>query len=265
MMEERTQSELAACARIQTLPANTVLWDDERQAEFVGVLLSGYMRYQRYGIDGRRQILCLMHPGDIVGDPQDIADGYSLETATEATICRFDRRSFERLVQSRPDLARSVYRQRSVRLDKLRWLTWSLGALSAEERLCAFLVQATTHMPFVPEGNGGTLTMLVPRRDIADLLATTVESISRTTQKLAAAGILDIRSPVRFRIPDLQRLASLGCDPAGVVQRPGRLLTDRTGASPRQGQPADLSQAPLRRVAGHVDSRQCAERVLPTS
>jgi CRP/FNR family transcriptional regulator len=258
-VEEGTRCALSALARIQTLPANSVVWDDAREPEAVGLLLSGYMRYQRYGMDGRRQILCVMQPGDIVGDPQDMAAGYALETSTEVKLCRFERRPFERLLQTHPDLSRALYRQRSARLDKLRWLTWSLGALSAEQRLCAFLVQATTHMPFVPEKDGGILSLVMPRRDIADLLATTVESISRTTQKLDAEGVLEILSPVSFRIADLGRLATLGGDVGGVVLRPGRLLSDPVGKDGRQKPVVPAG----RRLPVPLDSRQCPERAQP--
>lgn len=212
MLDGRTQSVVAGCVRTQVLPAGKRLWDDDTPAEFVGILQSGYLRFQRFGMEGRRQILCLLQPGDIVGDPQDQAKGYSVETASPVRLCRFDERKFERLMRDNPDVARSVYRMRSARLENLRWLTWSLGVLSAEERLCAFLAKATQHMAFIPDGAaGGTLTIGISRRDIADLLATTVESISRTTQKLSAEGIIEIISPGRFHIPDLQRLVERGC------------------------------------------------------
>jgi CRP/FNR family transcriptional regulator len=212
LLDDRTQSTVAGCKRMLTLPANKLLWDDEQSLGFIGVLQSGYLRFQRYGMDGRRQILCVLKPGDIIGDPQDQARGYSVETATSVRICKFSERQFDRLPKDLPEVARAVYRMRSARLDELRWLTWSLGMLSAEERFCAFLATATTHMPFEPDGQqGGTLTIELPRRDIADLLATSVETISRNCQKLALEGVINIIGPRLFRIPDTQRLAERGC------------------------------------------------------
>jgi CRP/FNR family transcriptional regulator len=97
---------------------------------------------------------------------------------------------------------------------------------------------ATRHMPFEPDGErGGRLTIRLPRPDIADLLATSVESISRISQKLAAEGLIAIISPGLFHIPDVQRLAQRGClnDPAAAgstqikaAQRaPGLPMQDR--------------------------------------
>lgn len=224
LLEDETSSAVAACKRLVTLPANKLLWDDEQAPKFMGVLQSGYLRFQRFSIDGRRQILGLLQPGDIVGDPQDHARGYSVETATSVRICKFRERRFEELMRDIPEVAQSVCRIRCARLDQLRWLTWSLGVLSVEDRLCAFLAMATTHMPFVPDGRrGGTLTIQLLRRDMADLLATSVESISRSFRKLALQGLISIMGPELFRIPDIQRLVERGCltdlsDSARVVR-----------------------------------------------
>jgi hypothetical protein len=110
---------------------------------------------------------------------------------------------------------------RSARLDQLRWRSWSLGMLSVEERLCAFLAEATTHMPFVPDGQrGGTLTIQLLRRDMADFLSTSSESISRSFRKLAFDGAISIIGPGLFRIPDVQCLVERGSlmDAGGSVR-----------------------------------------------
>ncbi len=239
LLDDRTQSAVASCKRMLTLPANKLLWDDDQAQGFIGILQSGYLRFQRYGMGGRRQILCVLQPGDISGDPQDQARGYSVETATSVRICKFDERRFGLLMQDFPEVARAVYRMRSTRLDELRWLTCSLGILSAKERFCAFLATAATFMPFELDGNrGGTLTMELPRRDIADLLATSVETISRISHNLALEGVIRIIGPSLFRIPDLQRLVEHGClkDTSGrgsfvrnlVPRSVERVLQDRT-------------------------------------
>ena len=212
LLDDKRKSAVVGCKRILTLPANKLLWDDEQAPEFMGVLQSGYLRFQRCSMDGRRQILCLLQPGDIIGDPQDHVRGYSIETATSVQICKFRERRFDRLMRDVPEVARSVYHMRRARLDQLNWLTWSLGVLSVEERLCAFLAMATTHRPFITDGQqGGTLTIQLLRRDMADFLATSVETISRSFRKLALEGAISIMGPGLFRIPDIQRLVERGC------------------------------------------------------
>jgi len=120
----------------------------------------------------------------------------------------------------------------------LHWLTWSLGALSPEERFCAFLALSTRFMPYQAQPDGSAIvSMQMPRIDIADLLGTTVETICRINRKLAKAGIIEIKDPSHFRIPDLRRLTSLGqIDGSfdrmvrGIIERRYRL--DRMAAPP---------------------------------
>ncbi|MGB8814205.1 MAG: Crp/Fnr family transcriptional regulator [Paracoccaceae bacterium] len=196
---------------LQRYASNRVVCGEGADPDFTGILVSGYLRLQRYGMDGRRQILCLLTPGDILGGQKSRGPSYSVEASTDALICRFETKNLDRIMAEDADLRRAVYALHSGKLEQLRWLTWSLGALSVEERLCAFLAVATKYMPYQTLGNGGVLSVDLPRADIADLLGTSVESISRITNRLDGEGIISIRSARQFEIRDLDRLIVLGC------------------------------------------------------
>lgn len=172
---------------------------------------TGILRLQRYSYDGRRQILSLFLPGDIVGYEGQLREGLSVETATQCGLCRIDRRKFDTMLRSSRALRDEVFRQQQDQLDRLHWLTWSLGALGPTERLCAFLALSTAFMPYqrLPDGSG-VLAMQLPRKDVADLLATTVESVSRIIHRLSEMDIVEIRDPSHFRVLALRKLIALG-------------------------------------------------------
>ena len=177
----------------------------------VWLIRSGILRLQRHAYDGRRQVLSLFLPGEIVGFEGEFREGVSVETATPSSLCRIDRRTFDRMVDQNDALRAELFRQKQDQLDRLHWLTWSLGSLMPEERLCAFLALASKFMPFqtLPDGSG-VLSVFLPRKDIADLLGTTVESISRIVHKLSKTGVIEIRDPAHLRLLDVQKLISLG-------------------------------------------------------
>jgi CRP/FNR family transcriptional regulator, anaerobic regulatory protein len=177
----------------------------------VWFIRSGILRLQRHALDGRRQILSLFFPGEIVGFEGESHEGVSVETATLSGLCRIDRRKFETMLSEDKTLRAELFRQKQDQLDRLHWLTWSLGALGPEERLCGLLALSTRLMPYqsLPDGTG-ILSVQLPRRDIADLLATTVESISRILHKLSETGVIEIRDPAHLRFLDLPRLIELG-------------------------------------------------------
>jgi CRP/FNR family transcriptional regulator len=177
----------------------------------VWFIRSGILRLQRHAYDGRRQILSLFLPGEIVGFEGEFREGVTVETATQCGLCRIDRRWFDRMLDQNDSLRAELFRQKQDQLDRLHWLTWSLGSLGPEERLSAFLALSSKFMPYQPLPDGtGVLSLYLPRRDIADLLGTTVESISRVLHKLADTDIIEIRDPVHLRFLDLPRLIALG-------------------------------------------------------
>jgi len=238
MISDHTRRQLALSGHIQSCAANRVIWDEGSDPNFTAILVSGYLRLQRYGIDGRRQILCLFTPGDFVGGPKSWGAGYSVEASVNAQLCRLDSRTFEDMMETDGELRRTVYLLRSAKLDQLRWLTCLLGALAAEERLCAFLAMATKFMPSQPMPDGGViLTVDLPRLDIADLLGTTVESISRITNRLDAIGVLQIVDARTFHILDLPRLRTMGCL-QGTLENVRFPADFRNPLSPTRNRPA---------------------------
>jgi CRP/FNR family transcriptional regulator len=221
---------LLTSAHVETFKADRILWHDDMPPGLVGVVSSGYLRFQRYSREGRRQILNLIVPGDIFGQETQRHAGYTLETATEAVLCCFDRRTFDRLIREDGSLRRALYRHGAQSLDRLRWLTWTIGALRPDERIAAFLLSATDFMPFAPMQDGaGILTLSISRRDIADLLSTSVETICRTLKCFERRGIIRLLDSTHVAFLDEASLAALaGREPsarealAPVSQRAAR-------------------------------------------
>jgi CRP/FNR family transcriptional regulator len=248
-LDEKGLAMLSASAHLERLPADRVLWHDDGPP-VTGVLLSGLLRFERCNSQGRRQILNVILPGELVGPEMDRDAGYSIEAATDATFCRFDTALFERRIADDHALRAEVYRQSLRQLDRLRWLTWIIGTLSPEERVAAFLVAATDYMPFQPQPEGGpVLSVLLSRRDIADLLATTVETTCRILKGLEREGLIVLRDARHIEVPDLAALARRGGVPR-ESDRPKPGPAARTGAEAQAillSAPGLPAEAPPRR------------------
>lgn len=203
--------QLAASAHLEEFPAGRILWHDDDGPSVIGVILSGVMRFERCTLHGRRQVLNLVLPGELVGWEVKRGAGYTMETATPVTLCRFDTATFDRLLARDHALRQSIFRQNSNWLERLRWLTWAIGALTPEERLAAFLVSGTEFMPFQPDDSGGgILTVTLDRKDVADLHATTPESVCRILKGFERDGLILLETPRCIRINDLATLAEIG-------------------------------------------------------
>lgn len=229
-LPEASLQRLAAICSLQVVPAGRVIWRAGDRPGPIGFVISGYLRLQCHGRDGNRQILSLLRAGDLVGELPGRIARHTLEASTETRICRVSERGFASLMHEDADLRRLVHRLCIARRDQLRWLTWAVGALDTEERICALLLAALDFMPVSRLADGSALlTIDLPRSDIADLLGTSVETISRVTNRLAAMGIIGIVSARQFRICDLDRLARKACQ----VRHPATLPTVSVAAQAR--------------------------------
>jgi CRP/FNR family transcriptional regulator len=226
-------------ARLRKVPRDTAIQQQGQRPDLVGVLRCGLLRRERVLSDGRRTLLGLMLPGDLLGLIETGPAEASLEAATDAEICVFDTETVRRLEardwRFRQHLLSEAAEQQIAALE----MVWQRGALTGRERILAFLAWAARAMPSEPAPGGGVLvSILLSRRDWADLASTTPESICRTLRNLAEEGLIERVAPGRVRIPDPDLLARLAGIDTGDDGRPG------------QGTPPPLRCAPM---AGPTD------------
>lgn len=194
------------------LGANCVMVPADGPRENAWIVDTGILRMQYFTECGRRLILGFVLPGEVVGIGRFDANRCSMETVTDCVLYRIDRRAFATAIDERVDLRRAILRQQDVWLERLRTLTWMLRALGPEQRFCAFLVLLVRIMPVHIATDGSLcVTNRLPRRDVADYLGTTSESISRIIHRLHRQRIIEIIDPLNFRIRDMQALLNAGC------------------------------------------------------
>lgn len=231
-LSDRVRQRVAGIARAKDYPVGHSFWTHENPLDFRGIVRNGYLRLQRYSMDGRRQIVSLVPSGEVVGEVEETHGDYELEAATGLGLCRLDRRELHRLMDEEGELRQVVRGQYVERLEAIRQLTWALCLLTPRERFCAFLIRATRVMPYhlLPDGKG-VLTLELPRADIADFLGTSKESISRVSHQLASEGFIEILNPQHFLIPDLDALARQGAVTTSAT-RTHRALRSRGSGDP---------------------------------
>lgn len=197
-------------AHLRRFDRDTTIFEEGQERGVVGVVRSGYLRKERMSRDGRRTLLGLACPGDTIGALPGRSIAYSLEAATDAEICAFDNATMQRMVAQDTDFRLHLLQQAAEQHATLLEMIWWRGALTTRERIIAFLLMAAEVMPVVPQPDGSIIvTIELARRDWADLSNTTVESISRTMRHLSEKDLVKTVAPGRFRIRNLDSLASL--------------------------------------------------------
>jgi CRP/FNR family transcriptional regulator len=178
---------------------------DEASAVFS--VTQGVVRLYKLLSDGRRQIIGFAMPGDFLGLALNSRYGFSADAVDEVTLCRFDRREFDRLVTAKPHFLRRLHEFATHELVIAQEQMTLIGRRSAEERIAAFLLAMQERWARI-KGPSVTIQLPMQRIDMADYLGLTIETVSRTLTKLARDKVILI-VPEAVRVLDQRQLASL--------------------------------------------------------
>ncbi|QGH70863.1 Crp/Fnr family transcriptional regulator [Pseudactinotalea sp. HY158] len=155
---------------------------------------------------GQEQLLRVLGPGDFTGESGFLtgaAPEYSVTALAPVQMCAFDHADLAALVRAYPSIAVRMLEVVTRRLDQAERM---LGQVSMDvgSRLAAYLLDLPARW-----GAGGTATVDLPlsKKDIAALLGTTPETLSRRLAGLAEAGTVRLDGP-RVHILDPGELAA---------------------------------------------------------
>ena len=176
-----------------------MLWEGD-EAVVVANVIEGVLKLSAGTEDGREQILGMAYPSDFIGRPFREGSGHGVTALTEAMVCVFNRRDFERFALDHPELERKLLERTLDELDRSRRWMLLLGRKSASEKVASFLVEMDerTIDPGCKVDFGMTerrLTLPFSRQQIADVLGLTIETVSRQFTRLKAEGIIGLPSP----------------------------------------------------------------------
>jgi CRP/FNR family transcriptional regulator, nitrogen fixation regulation protein len=157
-------------------------------------------------LDGRRQIGAFHLVGDIFGLENGSAHRFTAEAIVDTTVRLIKRQSLELVAESDAIVARNLLSMTASNLQHAEDHMLLLGRKTSLERVAAFLIEMDKHL-------SATNVMALPmcRRDIADYLGLTLETVSRALSRLHNLGVLEFMSNSQRQIVllDRNRLARL--------------------------------------------------------
>ncbi|WP_324827922.1 Crp/Fnr family transcriptional regulator [Qipengyuania zhejiangensis] len=188
------------------VPGEQLLWEGD-EAVLVANVIDGVLKLSTQTVDGKEQILGLVYPSDFLGRPFGQTTPYGVEALTEANVCVFERRDFDRFAREHPRLEHKLLERTLAELDRTRRWMLLLGRMNAEQKLATFLLEMASRLGETgwKEGNGATgriIDLPLSRQQIADVLGLTIETVSRQLTKLKKDGLIDL--PSRREIAILQ-------------------------------------------------------------
>jgi CRP/FNR family transcriptional regulator, anaerobic regulatory protein len=209
--DERAQ--LASIGRHRTLAVGELLFaaDDDSAC---ATLISGALKQVRTDADGVERIVALIHPAGFVGELFAPSDGCEVRAVSAAQICLFPRAAYARMVEENPRLAMGVARRALKASAESRALLDLIGRRRTEARVAGLLIALADAAASEPCAAAISFDLPLSRADMAALLGTTIETVSRQLGALEERGLIRREGRRAVHIIDAVGLAAVAGDAA---------------------------------------------------
>jgi CRP/FNR family transcriptional regulator len=167
-----------------------------RAGEAVSHLLvvhRGRIRISHVAPSGHEQLIRVLEPGDFVGEASFVTGSRPDDHAsalTDVELCSFDHRDLRELVTQHPDIALRMLHAVTTRLETTERMLSDLTSSDVEARLAGYLLDLPARRS--EQGAAGRLEVDLPlaKKDVASLLGTTPETLSRKLALFAEQGLV---------------------------------------------------------------------------
>ena len=182
------------------------IYGENEPADYVYQVLDGAVRSYKLLSDGRRQIGAFHLVGDVFGLENGVFHRFTAEAVIDTTVRLIKRQSLERVADADACVARNLLTMTTSSLQHAEEHMLLLGRKSSMERVAAFLLEMDRRLNGV-----GLVALPMCRRDIADYLGLTLETVSRVLSKLHGIGILNFvgTNQREIMLVDRRRLAEM--------------------------------------------------------
>ncbi|MCI5191530.1 MAG: Crp/Fnr family transcriptional regulator [Candidatus Electrothrix sp. AU1_5] len=181
-------ADLASIKKFQR--GESIFFEGDKATGFY-MVGQGRVKIYKMSLDGKEQILHIFGPGEPFGEVPVFhgrpfpANAISIEAST---MLFFPRQRFIELINSTPSLALSMLAVLSMRLRRFAAQVESLSLKEVPARLAAHLIYLTEE-----QNNTSMVRLDIPKGQLASLLGTSPETLSRIFTKMSNEGIIRVK------------------------------------------------------------------------
>lgn len=201
------QRRVAALARPTRLAAGETAaapGDDPR----LMVVHEGRLKVTRVAADGAEQIVRVLGPGEFTGETAVFSgrrpDGFAV-ALDDCRLCAFRHDDLETLVRAHPEIGLRMLATLGERLADTEDRLGSLTSRGVEARLADYLLGLPTRW----QDGAATVRLPLAKKDVASLLDTSPESLSRALASLTRRGAIAVGAGRTVAVTSPERLQEL--------------------------------------------------------
>ncbi|MGX4769597.1 helix-turn-helix domain-containing protein [Bradyrhizobium guangdongense] len=184
----------------------TEIYGEKEPAEYVYQVKTGAVRSYKLLSDGRRQIGAFHLAGDIFGLENGGLHRFTAEAIVDTTVRLIRRQTLELVADSDPVVANNLLSMTTSNLQHAEDHMLLLGRKTSLERVAAFVLEMDQRLT-----GADVIALPMSRRDIADYLGLTLETVSRALSRLHELGTIAFLGNTQRQIvlSDRQKLATI--------------------------------------------------------
>lgn len=200
------QTRLAQICAEKKIKRGQTIFSEGDSGDGFYVVIKGLVKIYKLSVDGKEQILHITNDGETFGEAAIFAGAnfpaYA-QAIKESQVLFFPRSAFVDLISKDSSFALNMLAILSARLRKLTTLAESLSLKEVPGRLAAYILYLSKS-----RNNGNTFVLDISKNQLAALLGTIPETLSRILSRMQREKLIAVRGR-EIRSIDIKRLEEL--------------------------------------------------------
>lgn len=183
--------KLSTYVRSKTVEAGQILFAEGDPGQAVYFVESGRVKISKISADGREQILHFMGPGEVFGEVVLFEEGAypaTAEAVEDSRVGLILRRDIQQFIQENGEVAFKMLCLLSRRLREAQAKVHELALKNVYGRIAGLLVRLSDQGCKLPDGV--LVPLVVTRAELANMIGTSRESVSRVLSEWNQKGII---------------------------------------------------------------------------
>ncbi len=193
-LEKETINKIVQIGSKKTYPKDNVILMEEEAGSALFVIINGKVKVARTSNDGREVILSILSDSDFFGE-MAILDGFNRSATVtaieESELFIIQRNDFLDLLTQHPAIAIALLRELTRRLRNADLKIKALSLKDAEGKVATVILQLADDVGKIKQGIV-EIEKLPLQQDLANMAATSRETISRTLHSFAKKGLVEL-------------------------------------------------------------------------
>lgn len=201
-------SEITKAVEKRYYKKGEIVFNEGDKSDRLYLITKGKMKVYRFTKEGKEQIIYLMSEGEFIGDLNLIQEdvfSFSATAIENLEVCILKKEDFDKLIYERPEISMKIMQSMYQRVKILENLVQRLGSKDIEERIAGLLLSLIKNFG-KPIEKRVELKIPLSREELASIIGSTRETVSRKLSLLQDEGIIDIVGGKKIVILKLEEL-----------------------------------------------------------